>query len=169
MCCISLLQREADDKEGRNYTVMQTVKSKKRHSCWDERDAPASFWKVTNVGFLLLHLMSFCQQGPNCKTSEKFPNSDQFRPFSIQPFYPLKQVFGQIRVIVCFLSLFLSFSPDFIFPNVAFLPPLSSEKITEKGMLLCSVPQERRQRRKGKGCNIGLYHDYKVLELFRFE
>lgn len=95
MCCIpvSLLQIEADDKEERNYTVMQTVKSKKRHSCWDERETPASFWKFTNVGFLLPQLRSFCQQGPNCKTKEKFPNSEQFRTLFNLTILPPKESF----------------------------------------------------------------------------
>lgn len=151
MCCISLLQREADDKEGRNYTVMQTVKSKKRHSCWDERDAPASFWKVTNVGFLLLHLMSFCQQGPNCKTSEKFPNSEQFRTLFNTTILPPKASFwpnkGNCLLPVSF-SLVLT---RFYIPKCGISPPSQFRENNWKGnaLMLSASGEEAKKERKG--------------------
>lgn len=142
MCCIpvSLLQIEADDKEGRNYTVMQTAKSKKRHSWWDERETPASFWKLTNVGFLLPQLRSFCQQGLNCKTKKHFPSSEQFRTLFSTTILPHKGSFWP-KQDNCLPPVSFFFAPSrFYVPKCGIFFPSQSEKITEKGMCLCSLP-----------------------------
>lgn len=77
------------------------------------------------------------------KPKKKSQTESSSEPFSIQPFYPLKKVFGQNKIIFFFLSLFphcfqISYSQMWHFS------PFQSKKITEKGMHLCSLPQGSR-------------------------
>lgn len=71
------------------------------------------------------------------KPKKKSQIESSSEPFSIQPFYPLKKVFGQNKIIFFFLSLF----PH---SQMWHFSPFQSKKITEKGMHLCSLPQESR-------------------------
>lgn len=169
MCCIpvSLLHVEADDKEGRNYTVMQTVKSKKRHSCWDERETPASFWKLTNVGFLLPQLRSLCQQGPNCKTEEKFPNPEQFRAlFSTTILLPKESFWPKQDNFLLHIS-FFSHSFQILGSQMWHFFPLSVRENNWKGnaLMLIASGEEAKKERGGKLVSTMIYTSLEVVSV----
>lgn len=128
MCYISLLQRAAEDKEGRNYTVMQTVKPKRDTSC-EMKERILLVSENSKIWDIYPHSWGLStNKGPTVKPMKNFPIQSSSELFSIQPFYPLRQLFEQTRIILCFLSLFFSFLPDFIFPNVTFPRPSVQRK-----------------------------------------
>lgn len=128
---------------------MQTVKSKKRHSCWDEREIPASFWKLTNAEFLWPQYRSLYQQGPNHKTKEKVPNWEQFRTLFNTTILPPKESFWPKQDNFLLPLTFSSLFPDFIFPNVAFFP-LSVKENYWKGNALMFIASGE-QVKQGRG------------------